>query len=229
MLLGTAVDALSIIIGGMIGFLLKSGIQKRYDDIIVNGIGLCVILIGVQGALKVTNMLLIIISVVIGGIIGEFIDIECYLKKLGDGIENKLKGRGGKISEGFITSSLLFCVGAMAIVGSLESGLTGNNKMLFTKSVLDGVSAIVLTSSLGAGVLISSVSVFVYQGLITVAASFIKTVMTKAVINDMTAIGSLLIIGLGFNMLGIAKMKIANLLPGIFIPVVYQIIIGILK
>lgn len=228
MLFGTSVNALAIIAGGVIGFLLKNGIEERYNTIIMNGVALCVLLIGISGALKVTNMLLVIMSVVIGGVAGEAIDIDKHLKRLGDNIEYRLKGRGGKISEGFVAASLLFCVGAMAIVGSLESGLTGNNKILFTKSVLDGVSSVVLTSSMGVGVLLSSVSVFVYQGLIAVGAAFVKGVLTEAVINDMTAVGSLLIIGLSLNMLGITEMKIANLLPGIFIPAVYQIIMGII-
>lgn len=125
------------------------------------------------------------------------------------------------ISEGFVTSSLLFCVGAMAVVGSLESGLQGNNSTLFAKSILDGVSSIIFASSLGVGVMLSSIAIFIYQGSITLLAGGLSTILTDNVISNMSAVGSLLIVGLGFNMLGISKIKVANLLPGIFLPIIF--------
>lgn len=227
MLLGTIVNALAIVVGGVAGFCLKKGIRERFNNIIMSGIALCVMLIGISGALKVKNMLLCIISIVIGAVIGELIDIDRLLKKLGDGIEGKLNGKAGKVSEGFVAASLLFCVGAMAIMGSLESGLTGNNKILFAKSILDGVSSAVLSSSMGFGVVLSSVSVFLYQGAITLASSLLKGVLVGSVVDDMTAVGSLLIIAIGMNMLGITKIKVANLLPAVFIPMIYQAITGL--
>lgn len=221
--LGTVVNSLAIIAGSIVGIFLKGGIKERFNSIVMNGLALCILLIGISGALKVDNMLLVILSIVIGGVLGEFINIDKQLNNLGSRVEEGLKGKAGKISEGFVAASLLYCVGAMAVVGSLESGLSGNYKILFTKSILDGVSAIILTSSLGAGVALSAVSVFVYQGIITVAAFFIRGVLNTAVINDMTAVGSLLIIGLSLNMLGTTKIKIANLLPAVFIPVIYEL------
>lgn len=228
-MLGTIVNALSIIGGSLIGLLLKKGIPERINQTIMNGIALCVLFIGISGSLKVNYLLLVIFSIVIGGAIGEIIDIDRRLQGLGDNIEKRLKGRGGKISEGFVTASLIYCVGAMAIVGSLQSGLTGNHQTLVAKSILDGISSIVFTSSLGIGVMLSAVSVFIYQGTITLAASLLSGILTTTVINDMTAAGSLLIIGISFNMLGITKIKVANLLPGVFIPILYQLLINIVQ
>lgn len=229
MLLGTIVNFSAIIVGSLIGLLMKGGVPEKISNTIMQGLALCVIYIGISGAIKGSNVMLIIISSVIGGFIGELVDIDNLLKKLGDKIENKFKGRGIKISEGFVTASLLFCVGSMAIVGSLESGLQGNNKILFAKSMLDGVASIIFSSTLGIGVMLSSVSVLLYQGVITIAASGLKTILIQSVITDMTAIGSLLIMGIGFNMLGMSKIKVANLLPAVFIPIFYQLILNLMK
>lgn len=229
MLLGTIVNFAAIILGSLIGILLKGGVPEKISTTIMQGLALCVIYIGVSGAIKGSNVILIIISIVIGGFLGELVDIDNLLKKLGDKIENKFKGKGVKVSEGFVTASLLFCVGSMAIVGSLESGLEGNNKILFAKSMLDGIASIIFSSTLGIGVMLSSISVLLYQGIITIAASALKVILIQSVITDMTAIGSLLIIGIGFNMLEISKIKVANLLPAVFIPIFYQIILNIMK
>ena len=225
---GTLVNSLSIIVGSFIGFLFKGGIPDRINDTIMKGLSLCVLLIGLTGAIKVdgNRMLIIIFSIVLGGIIGEIIDIHGNIQKLGYNIEKRAKGLvpGGKISEGFTTASILYCVGAMAIVGSLESGLTGNHQTLYAKSVLDGVTSVVFASSLGIGVALSSISVLIYQGVITLCASLLKGVLVATVINDISVIGSLLIIGISFNMLEITEIKIANFLPAVFIPVIYQLI-----
>lgn len=229
MLLGTIVNFSAIIFGSLIGLLVKGGIPERISNTIMQGLALCVIYIGISGVIKGSNVMLIIISSVIGGFFGELVDIDTLLKNFGDKIENKFKGRGIKISEGFVTASLLFCVGSMAIVGSLESGLQGNNKILFAKSMLDGVASIIFSSTLGIGVMLSSISVLLYQGLITIAASGLKSILIQSVITDMTAIGSLLIMGIGFNMLGMSKIKVANLLPSVFIPIFYQLILNLIK
>ncbi|MBV7274059.1 DUF554 domain-containing protein [Clostridium sp. PL3] len=229
MLLGTIVNFAAIILGSLIGILLKGGVPEKISTTIMQGLALCVIYIGISGAIKGSNVILIIISIVIGGFLGELVDIDNLLKKLGDKIEKKFKGKGVKVSEGFVTASLLFCVGSMAIVGSLESGLEGNNKILFAKSMLDGIASIIFSSTLGIGVMLSSISVLLYQGIITIAASALKVILIQSVITDMTAIGSLLIIGIGFNMLEISKIKVANLLPAVFIPIFYQIILNLMK
>ena len=221
-LLGTAVNSMAIIVGGTLGMILKEGIPEKMKETIMNGLALCVLLIGVSGSLKSSNLLLVIISIVIGAIIGESIDIDSKLQGLGDRIERRFKGRGGSISEGFVTSSLLFCVGAMAIVGSMESGLTNNHQTLFAKAMLDGISSIIFASTLGVGVLLSAVSVFLYQGAITIGATFLKAILVDSIILDITAIGSLLIIGLSLNMLKVTKIKVANYLPAVVIPIFYQ-------
>lgn len=230
-MIGTIVNSLAIFAGSLVGFLVlklfKSGIPERINDIIMKGLSLCVLLIGISGALEYKEILLVIISIVIGGIVGELIDIDLQLQKLGDNLEKKLNGRGGKVSQGFVTASLIYCVGAMAIMGSLESGLKGTHEILFAKATIDGISAAVFTTTLGIGVAISAVSVFLYQGTITIGAVYLKDVLTVAVVSDMSAIGGLLIIGIALNMMGVTKMKVANLLPAVFIPIVYQIILNI--
>lgn len=227
-MLGTIVNALAIIGGCLIGLIVKGRLTEKISSTIMNGLALCVLYIGISGALKGNDTLQMIISIALGALIGEIIDIDKRLNNLGDMIEQKInskrKGTSNEkisISEGFVTSSLLFCVGAMAVVGSLESGLQGNHTTLFAKSVLDGVSSIIFTSSLGIGVLLSSVAVLVYQGSITLLAGGLSTVLTDTIISNMSAVGSLLIVGLGFNMLGACKIKVANLLPAIFIPIVF--------
>jgi len=222
-MLGTIVNFFTILVGGIIGVLLKGGLPKRFTDTIMSGVALCVIYIGISGTLKGENMLLIVISIAIGSLLGELINIDEKLILLGNFIENKAKNfsKDTSISLGFVTASLLFCVGAMAVVGSLESGLLGKYDILFTKSILDGVTALILSSTLGIGVILSSFSVLVYQGLITLAASLLQNILTPPIVNEMSAVGSLLIIGIGLNMLGITKIKVANMLPAIFIPIIY--------
>lgn len=223
-MLGTIVNSLAIIGGSLLGFILKGGIPERVNDTIMKGLALCIMVIGISGAIKSENMILIICSIVIGALIGEFIDIDKGLKKLGDNIEAKLQGKGGRVSEGFVTASLVYCVGAMAILGSLDSGLKGDYKILFTKAMLDGISAIMFTSTLGIGVALSAISVFIYQGTITLAASALQGILVGTVITELSAVGSLLIMGLAFNMLGLTKIKVANLLPAILIPILYHLI-----
>lgn len=164
-----------------------------------------------------------IISIAVGALIGEIIDIDKWLEKLGAFLESKFnkEGKSGSIAQGFITSSLLFCVGAMAIVGSLESGLKGDNTTLFTKSILDGISSIIFTSTLGIGVIFSIGTVLIYQGGIAICAGMLSNVLSSVVITNMSAVGGLLILGLGLNMLGVTKIKIANMLPAIFIPIIF--------
>jgi len=226
-MLGTIVNFLAIILGSIIGLIMKKGIKEKISDTIMSGLALCVIFIGISSTSKVNNMLLVIFSMVIGAGVGESIDIDRLLKKLGENIETKFKNRNLKISEGFVTASLVFCVGSMAIIGALEGGLQGKHDILFAKSVLDGIASIIFTSSLGIGVMLSSVAVLLYQGSITLMASLLKGLLVQTVITDMTVIGGLLIMGLGLNMLRITKIKVANLLPAIFVPIFYQLIMNL--
>jgi len=210
----------------MVGLILKKGIKEKISNTIMSGLALCVIFIGISSTTKVNNMLLVIFSIVIGAGIGEAVDIDRLLQRLGDNIEKRFKSRNLKISEGFVTASLVYCVGSMAIIGALEGGLQGKHDILFAKSVLDGISSIIFASSLGIGVMLSSVAVLLYQGIITLMAFLLKGILIQAVITDMTVIGGLLIMGLGLNMLGVTKIKVANLLPAVFVPIFYQLIIN---
>ena len=222
-MLGTIVNCITIAVGCFLGLVAKGKIPERIGDTIMKGLALCTIYIGISGALEGSDTLQMIISIAIGALIGEIIDIDKWLEKLGEFLESKFnkEGKSGSIAQGFITSSLLFCVGAMAIVGSLESGLKGDNTTLFTKSILDGISSIIFTSTLGIGVIFSIGTVLIYQGGIAICAGMLSNVLSTTVITNMSAVGGLLILGLGLNMLGVTKIKIANMLPAIFIPIIF--------
>lgn len=234
-MLGTLVNFGAIVGGSIIGMIVKGGLSEKVSKTVMDGLALCVFfigalnIIGVSSKLGDNDVLIVIISTVIGAIIGGKIDIDNKIENLGLNIEKKLNRSGGQVAKGFVTSSLLFCIGAMAIVGSLESGLLGKHDTLFAKSILDGITSIVFASSLGIGVMLSGFSVLLYQGLITIGATFLKGVLVTTVITNMTAIGGFLIIALSLNMLGVAKVKVANLLPCIFIPMLYQVIQMIIK
>jgi hypothetical protein len=221
-MLGTIVNTLAIIVGSLLGIVFRGGIPNKYQVTVMQAISLAVILIGLKMAFKTDAVLLVIFSLVIGSILGEFLRIEDRLENLGKRLETKFTKTGnGGIAKGFVVASLVFCVGSMAIVGSMESGLTGNHQTLFAKSALDGLSSIIFASIFGIGVLFSSISVFVYQGFITLTASLMKTFLVPSVINQMSGVGGLLIMAIGFNLLEIQKIKVANMLPAIFIPLVY--------
>ena len=226
-MLGTIVNSAAIVLGGAIGMLLKKGLPKKMADTLMIGLGLCTLYIGISGCLAGENTLVLIVSMVIGTIIGEAIDLDDKINKLGNFLERKFAGKKSdalvqkvSLAEGFVTSSLLFCVGAMAIVGSLQSGLTGNHETLYAKSVLDFVAAIIFASTPGAGVMLSASLLFVYQGSITLLAQFIEPFLTDPVIAEMNCVGNVIIIGLAMNMLGISKFKVMNLVPAIFLPIV---------
>lgn len=218
---GTLVNFMAIIAGSFAGIFFKKGISEKYKETVMHGIALSVLLIGLKGALVSDALLLVIASVVIGSILGEMIGIEDYLERLGRWIEGQMPGSADGVAKGFVTASLVFCVGSMAIVGALESGLTGNHQTLFAKSILDGITSIIFTSTMGIGVLFSSIPVLLYQGGITIGASFMKDLLTPEVIAQMTSVGGLLIMAIGINILEVAKIRVGNMLPAIFIPLVY--------
>lgn len=222
-MLGTIVNCVAIFVGCIVGLFIKGKMTTKISNTIMNGLALCVIYIGISGALKGEDTIQMIICIAVGALIGEVIDIDKRLVKLGDYFEKKVKKKSDTISvsEGFVTSSLLFCVGAMAVVGSLESGLKGDNTTLLAKSMLDGISSVIFASTLGIGVMLSVLSVFIYQGTITMAAGFLSGILSTTVITNMSVVGSLLMIGLGLNMLEVTKIKVANLLPAIFIPIIF--------
>ncbi|RKD22883.1 hypothetical protein BEP19_11640 [Ammoniphilus oxalaticus] len=222
---GTVVNAIAIICGSLLGSVLNR-ISEGIKTTVMQGIGLVVCVLGITMAMKSDNMLILIFSLVIGGVIGEILHVQAGLDKFGEWIERKVGKRGngkGSIATGFVTATLVYCVGAMAILGAMDSGLRLNHDILYTKSILDGFSAIIFTSTLGIGVLFSAVPVFIYQGLIalcsTFIAAFVSQEMLAAIIQEITAVGGILIIGIGINILGIKKINIANMLPAIVVAI----------
>ena len=219
-MIGAIVNTLAAVVGGLLGSLLKKGIPERFADLVQKGLALCVLYIGIKGSLVGTNTLVTILSLVLGAILGELLNIDDAIERLGAWAQRKLSRGGSRLGEGFVTASLLFCVGSMAVVGSLQSGLTGNHETIFTKSMLDFVSAIILASSLGLGVCLSGAFVLVYQGAIVLLARWAAPILSDYVVAEMSCAGSLLIVALGLNMLGVTKLKVSNLLPGMFIPLI---------
>ncbi len=225
-MLGTWVNVAAVLIGGSIGLLIKRGLPARLADTLMKGIGLCTVYLGVSGSLQGRDPLKLILSVVLGALLGEGLDLDGKIQRLGEWVERRFSNKSGGVSlaEGFVTASLLFCVGAMTIVGALQSGLTGNHQMLFTKSMLDFVSSMIFASSLGVGVLFAAAFVLVFQGGITLLAGLVSPFLGDVVIAEMTCVGSVLIIGLGLNLLGVTKLKVMNYVPAIFLPVLLCLI-----
>lgn len=226
-MLGVMVNIVAVIVGSTIGLLCRKGIPEKFSDAIMKGIALCTVYIGISGSLKGENTIVVILSIVLGAAAGTALDIDGCLNRAGDALEKKMSSRSGNsgIARGFVTASLLFCVGSMTIVGSLTAGLSGDNEMLFTKSVLDFISAIMLSVSLGIGVMFSAVFILVFQGGIALLAGVLAPVLSTAAINEIICAGSLLIIGLGLNMLGITKLKVADYLPALlFVPAVLWLV-----
>ena len=229
-MVGTLINTVAILVGTALGMLLRKGIPERLRETVVQGQGLCVILIGLSGALKTGDTLCMIICMVAGALIGAAINIEKRLNDLGAFLERKVTrgtGETGSVAKGFVTASLLFCVGAMAIVGAMDSGLRGDHSTLIAKSALDGISAIFFASSLGIGVGLSAFAVLIYQGAIALLAMWIEPLLTETVITEMSAVGGLLIMGIGLNMIYDKHIPVGNLLPAIFLPMLYIPLTGL--
>lgn len=223
-MIGTVINTIAVLLGATIGLVLKKGFSEKLADALMKGLGLCTLYLGISGSLKGENALILILSMVAGTLIGHGLDLEDKVNRLGIRLENRFNRNGNEkvsVAEGFVTASLLFCVGAMTIVGSLEAGLTNDYSMLLNKSVLDFVSSIIFASTLGIGVVFSAAFVFLFQGAITLFAQWMSPLLSSdTVINEMTCVGSVLIIGLALNMLGLTKLKIMNYLPAVFVPII---------
>jgi uncharacterized membrane protein YqgA involved in biofilm formation len=242
--LGTLVNVSTIIAGSCLGLVLRNGLPKKWQETIIYGVGISVIVIGLQMALKSNNLMIVILSLVFGIILGEIINIENRLNKLGEFLGKKVsKGKklettgkaqnevvANAIAEGFVTATLIYCIGAMAIIGAINDGLRGDYSVLFAKSILDGIVSIILTANLGIGVAFSAISVGVYQGILTLLASALGPFMTDSLITEISATGGVMIVAIGFNMIKITKIRIANMLPGIlFVPIVMKFLQFLLK
>ena len=224
---GVLINVITVVVGSLAGLLFKKGIPERVSKATMTGLGCCTLYMGISGALCGENVLILIASMVLGAISGTLLDIDGAINRLAESVENKFKKDGKKVSiaEGLVSATLLFCVGSMTVTGSIQAGLTGDNSVLITKATLDLVSSMMLASSLGVGVLLSAVSVFVIQGGLVLFASVIAPFMNAGAINEMTCAGSLLIVMIGTNLMGITKLKVADYLPAIlFAPVIYNIV-----
>ena len=221
-LLGTIIDSLLIAVGCIIGRFLQ-GIPDKMKETVMQAIGLAVTVLGIQMGIKSDNFIIVIVSLVVGTIIGEWIDLDLQLNRFGKWIERKIgkKGENGDLAQGFITGTLIFVIGSMAIIGALDSGLRNDHSVLITKGIIDGFTAIFLASTLGIGVLLSAISVFVYQGAIALFAGQISILVPDALmdtfIQQMTATGGAMIIAIGLNMMGLTKIRVANILPAILV------------
>ncbi len=216
---GVIVNTITVLIGSGVGLLLKKGIPEKLNKAVMTAIGLCTIAIGVTGIMKGQNQLVMILSMVFGTIVGTLIDIDKRLESLGDKLAKKSKAQENTFSQGFVTASLLFCVGAMTIVGSMNAGISGDNQMLYTKSVLDLISSSMLAASLGFGVMCASVFVLVFQGALVALSMMLGSFLSDFAVAELICAGSVMITALGLNLIGVTKIKVANLLPGlVFVP-----------
>lgn len=228
---GTIVNAIAIIAGSLVGMLLRGGLQDRYRNILEHAMGLSVLFVGISGAMSGlldanASPVLYILSLAVGGLLGEWLCIEARLQQLGDRLQEKLSkpNQEGSISEGFVTGSLLFCVGTMAVLGSIQSGVQGEHTILLTKSLIDGITALVLASTLGVGVAFSGMSVLLYQMVLTLLAQWIRPILSGEVLLEIGIIGGVMITAIGLNMLKLTKIRVGNLLPALLIPIVYVMV-----
>ena len=217
---GTIINVGAVLIGSVIGLIIHKKLPQRIITIIFQGMGLFTIVLGISMAVKTENFLIMILSIVSGSIIGELLNIEGSINNLSEKFKTRMKSKDDKFTEGFLTSSLMFCTGSMAILGAIEEGLGGEPTILLAKSVLDGCASLVLAASFGVGVIFSAVPLLLYQGGITVFASSLQNVITDTIITELTATGGVLLIGLGINILEIKELKIVNMLPSLVIVVI---------
>ncbi|MBS3768320.1 MAG: DUF554 domain-containing protein [Candidatus Cloacimonetes bacterium] len=219
-MLGTLINAAAVILGCLIGLTIRSKLPQNITARVFQGIGLFTLFLGVHMATKTNNFLILIFSIVIGSIIGELLDIDSLMNRFGDWIKTKIKTGNNKFTEGFVTAFLLFCIGSMTILGAFEEGLGGKPNLLLAKSVLDGFAAMALSASLGIGVIFSVIPLLLYQGGLTLFAGSLQNFFTNTIIVELTAVGGLLLIGLGINILEIKKLKILNMIPGLVVAVI---------
>lgn len=223
---GTLINAGAILLGGFIGLFLRRGIPENYSRTVQDALGLLIIVIGIQYGFKADNLAVVGLSLAIGAVIGEWRQWEARLEKLGVRLQKALGRDESSFVKGFVSATLLFLVGAMGVVGALEDGLTGNHQILLIKAMLDGIFSMLFSASMGIGVLFSAFPVLIYQGSISLGAEVIKPLLTDPMLNNITSLGGIIIAGLGLNMLGLTRIKVGNILPGIL---VVPLLMAILK
>jgi len=222
MLIGSIINALLIILGSTIGLILK-GIPEKMKTTVLSIIGLSLVVLGVQMGMETTNFIYVLISIVVGSVIGEWLDVEKQFFRFGKWIETKIgkKSSEPSVVEGFINATLFFIIGSMGILGALDSGIRNDHSVLISKGIIDGFTAVVLASTLGIGVMLAAIPLFLYQGTITLLAGIISKYLPEAALNlfiqEMTATGGIMILAIGLNIAGLTKIRVANLLPGIIV------------
>ncbi len=219
-ILGALANAIAVLVGGTIGFFAKKGIPKKYGDAIIQALSIFTFGMGIMFFLKSKEIMVLVISLALGTFLGEWIDIEKRLESFGSFIQSKMKNVAGNFSEGFVTASLIFCVGSMAIMGAMQSGLAGNHEVLFAKSALDVMASLIFASAMGIGVAFASVSVLIYEGGLSLAAAAVAPFLSTAVVDEMTAVGGVLLMALSLSILEIKKIRAGNMLPAMFLPII---------
>jgi uncharacterized protein len=225
-MIGTLVNIATVIVGTTFGMLLKSKLPKKLVKTVFQAIGLFTLVLGVIMSLKISSFLIIVFSLVLGSISGELADLEKGMERLSEQLKRKIKMGGERFSEGLLTAFLLFCMGSMTILGAFDEGMKGDTTLLITKSVMDGFAAMALSSALGIGVGFSVIPLLIYQGGLTIFASYLGEFFSETMINELTAVGGILLIGLGINILEIKKIKIFNILPALLFVVFFTWING---
>jgi uncharacterized membrane protein YqgA involved in biofilm formation len=224
-MIATTINCLLIILGSTCGLLLKGKLPQRFLTVLTQAMGLCVVGIGMTSAIGTNNTLCVVVCLVIGTILGEAIDIEKRLDSVGESLRKRFEKSSGNstFTEGFVSASVLFCVGAMAIVGSIDAGIRGDYGVLVSKSVIDGVISVSMATALGVGVAFSAIPILIYQGGLTLLAGLVAPFLQEAVIIEMSAVGGCIILGIGLNMLELPKirLRVGNMLPAIFLPLAY--------
>ena len=230
-MIAAVVNAVVVVLGGLVGLLLGGRLKEEHTKTIINALGICTMVIGITSSIVTSNILIVIICLVLGTVIGEALKIEHRLDSVGDWLKSKVaKNGGGRFTEGFVTASLLFCVGSMAIMGSFDAGLRGDYNTIFAKSALDTVMAVTFAATMGVGVLFSGASVLIYQGALTLLAGLVEPFLSAPVVTEMSAVGGILLIGTGMNIIGLTKdrIKVGNMLPSLVFPAIWFAISGIL-
>ena len=223
-MLAVLVNTIVVLVGGFLGMLLKGCLKEKHTQTIVAALGLCTVVIGITGAIATSNILIVILCLAAGTVVGELLNIERRLDGMGEWLKKRAaKGNNSRFTEGFVTASLLFCVGSMAIMGSFDAGLRGDNSTIFAKSALDGIMAVTFGATMGLGVVFSALSVLVYQGLLTLLAGLIEPLLSAQSITEMSAVGGVMLMATGANILGLGKerIRVGNMLPALLLPPVW--------
>jgi uncharacterized protein len=224
--IATLINAAAIILGSLIGVLLGRNFPDRVRDIVYQGIGLCVLVIGLDMAMQYGSIILVVFSVLLGAVTGELLKLDQKMTSFGDWLKGRIKSKDARFTDGFVTASLIFCIGSMAILGSIDEGIRGDRTILLTKSILDGFICIPLAATYGIGVLFSALPIILYQGSITIAASQSQAFFSPEIITQITSVGGLLIMGIGLTLLDIRRVNVTNLLPSLVYVVLFTIILG---